>query len=98
MRGAAFILLTIVGAAFLAPAAEAIYPFGGKIAAVYFDEECNDLVLVVVGVRGGIFEYEASTIWYTLPAPPPAGVWTIGVADLPPPCSNILFGGASQLP
>lgn len=100
MRIALGIFLGIVIVAIPTISTQAIvYPFGGKIVAVYTDPEaCNDLIMIVVGARPGIFEFEATTIWYTLPYPPLVGAWTIGVADSPAPCSNIILGGSSALP
>ena len=91
------IFLSIFIFAFPFTSAHAIYPFGGKIVALFVEEDCNDLIMIVVGPRPGIFELEASTIWYTLPYPPLIGAWTIGIAASPAPCSNVIMGGASAL-
>lgn len=100
MRTLAIFIVVIFGIIlFAAPVlTHAFFPFGGKIVAVYFDPEaCNDLVIVVAGIHGGIFELETITKWYTLPFPPLVGAWTLGLAASPAPCSDVLIGGSSQI-
>lgn len=97
MRTLAFFLAIAIGIAFFAVSAYAFYPFGGKIVQVYYDEGCEELVMIVVGVRGGNFAFTGGTRWYTLPVPPLAGAWTLGIAASQGDCAPILIGGASQV-
>ena len=98
MRIALGIFLGITIFAIPTISTQAIYPFGGKIVAYVYEEECSDPVIIVVGPKPGIFEFELFTQWFTLPFPPLVGTWTIGTATHPGPCGDVILGGASAIP